>query len=143
MAHRTPWLGKPFMGLQGRMMRGDPERLTRQMLSSVPDSDKELFEQPEAARVLLGSIQEAFRIGSDGPAWEPVMLVRPWGFALAEIESPVYIWHGEIDVNDPLQCGQYLRDNIPNARATFFPGEGHFLILKRWGEFLAQLVTEI
>ncbi len=142
MAHRTPWLGKPFMRLQGRMMRGDPERLARQMLSSVPESDKELFDQPQTVSVLLESIQEAFRVTSDGAAWEATMLVRPWGFQLEEIGLPVYIWHGEEDVNDPLQCGQYLRDKIPNAQATFFPGEGHFLILKRWGEILSKLVSD-
>jgi pimeloyl-ACP methyl ester carboxylesterase len=142
MAHRTPWLGKQYMRVQGRMMRGDPERLAKQLLSSVPESDKELFEQPETVAVLLESIKEAFRITSDGAAWEAIMLVRPWGFHLEEIRVPVYIWHGEIDVNDPLQCGQYLRDKIPDARATFFPIEGHFLILKRWGDILAQLVDE-
>ncbi len=130
------------MRMQGRMMRGDPERLAKQILSSVPESDKELIEQPQTVAVLLESIQEAFRITSDGAAWEAIMLVRPWGFRLEEIKLPVYIWHGEIDVNDPLQCGQYLRDKIPNARATFFPGEGHFLILKRWANILAQLVSE-
>jgi pimeloyl-ACP methyl ester carboxylesterase len=142
MAHRTPWLGKQYMRVQGRMMRGDPERLAKQLLSSVPESDKELFEQPETMAVLLESIKEAFRITSDGAAWEAIMLVRPWGFHLEEIRVPVYIWHGEIDVNDPLQCGQYLRDKIPDAKATFFPDEGHFLILKRWGDILAQLVDE-
>jgi pimeloyl-ACP methyl ester carboxylesterase len=139
MAHRAPWLGKRYMKMQGRMMRSDPERLARQMLSAVPESDKELFDQPETISVLLESMREAFRLSSEGAAWEAIMLVRPWGFRLEEIETPVYIWHGEDDVQDPLQCGQYLRDKIPNAQATFFPGEGHFLILKRWGEILAQL----
>jgi pimeloyl-ACP methyl ester carboxylesterase len=139
MAHRAPWLGKRYMKMQGRMMRSDPERLARQMLSAVPESDKELFDQPETISVLLESMREAFRVSSEGAAWEAIMLVRPWGFRLEEIETPVYIWHGEDDVQDPLQCGQYLRDKIPNAQATFFPGEGHFLILKRWGEILAQL----
>jgi pimeloyl-ACP methyl ester carboxylesterase len=129
------------MRVQGRMMRGDPERLAKQILSSVPESDKKLFEQPETAAVLLESIKEAFRITSDGAAWEAIMLVRPWGFRLEEIEIPVSVWHGEIDVNDPLQCGKYLEAKIPNARATFFPGEGHFLILKRWGEIFTQLVS--
>jgi pimeloyl-ACP methyl ester carboxylesterase len=142
MVHRTPWLGKPFMRMQGRMMRGDPERLAKQLLSSVPESDKKLLEQPETVGVLLESIQESFRISSEGAAWEAIMLVRPWGFRLEEIVIPVNIWHGEDDVNDPLQCGEYLRDKIPNARATFFPGEGHFLILKRWGDILVQLVSE-
>ncbi len=123
-------------------MRGDPERLAGQMLSSVPESAKELFDQPQTVSVLLESIQEAFRITSEFAAWEAIILVRPWGFQLEEIGIPVYIWHGEEDVHDPLQCGQYLRDKIPNAQATFFPGEGHFLILKRWGEILSKLVSD-
>ncbi|MFN2223602.1 MAG: hypothetical protein PVH65_08815 [Chloroflexota bacterium] len=70
------------------------------------------------------------------------MLVRPWGFALEEIGRPVHIWPGEDAVNDPLQCGQFLQDKIPNAQATFFPGEGHFLILRRWGDILTQFVSK-
>ena len=34
----------------------------------------------------------------------------------------------------------YLRDRIPTTQATFTPGEGHFFILKCWGEILDQLV---
>ena len=109
MAHRIPWLGKPFMRIQGRMMRSDPERSAKQILSSVSDSDMELFEQPETVAILLESIVEAFRITSIGTAWEAIMLVRPLGFRLEEIRLPVYIWHGEIDVNDPLQCGRSSR----------------------------------
>jgi pimeloyl-ACP methyl ester carboxylesterase len=139
MARRLPWLAKPMMAMQGRMMRKDPEQIARQMLSQVPDSDKEIFEDRQKMEVLLNSIREAFKLGSDGPAWEPVMLVRPWGFSLSDIRTPVFIWHGEEDVNDPLQCGQYLLDKIPGAQATFYPGEGHFLIMKRWGEILNRL----
>jgi len=34
----------------------------------------------------------------------------------------------------------YVEDTISNTQATFFPGEGHFFILKRWGEILEQMV---
>jgi pimeloyl-ACP methyl ester carboxylesterase len=63
-----------------------------------------------------------------------------WGFALAEIETRVDIWQGEADVNVPVHAGRYLAETLPDNRATFFPGEGHFFILKRWEEILTGLV---
>ena len=49
---------------------------------------------------------------------------------------------GTVDAQVPLHAGEYLRDHLPNNRATFFPGEGHMLIFKRWAEILQQLVSE-
>ena len=111
------------------------------MLSSVPEADQRILSDPQAKGMLLPSLSEAYRNGADGAAWEGAMLVRPWGFRLEVIRIPVHIWHGEADVNDPLQCAEYLRDTIPDSHATFFPGEGHFLIIKRWGEILATLIA--
>ena len=92
---------------------------------------------------LLPGMSEAYRNGVDGAAWEAAMLVRPWGFRLEDIRIPVHIWHGEADLNDPLQCAEYSRDTIPKTRAKFYPGEGHFLIMKRWGEILSELTESV
>ncbi len=141
MARWMPfWLVRQFMKIQGRMIRDNPEGAAKQILSSIPESDQEIINDPRASKMLLSAMGEAYRTGADGPAWEPAMLVRPWGFRLEDIRMRVNIWHGEADANNTLQFGEYLRDTIPNNRATFFPGEGHFFILKRWGEILAQLV---
>jgi pimeloyl-ACP methyl ester carboxylesterase len=111
-ARRAPWLGKLFMGLQARMMRGDPERLGRQMFASAPDSDKELFERPEVLAVLLETVREGMRDGGRGASWEATIMVRPWGFRLEEITIPIQIWHGEADTNNPLSCAGYLRHHL-------------------------------
>jgi pimeloyl-ACP methyl ester carboxylesterase len=134
------WIGRQFMKMQGRALRKNPEGAAKQMLSSLPEADQEVLNNIEVKAVLLPSLSEAYRAGADGAAWEGVILVRPWGFRLQDITIPVHIWHGEADVNDPLQCAEYLRDTIPNTHAKFFPGEGHFLIMKRWGEILAELL---
>jgi pimeloyl-ACP methyl ester carboxylesterase len=139
-ARRAPWLGTLFMGMQARMIRGDPERLGRQMFASAPDSDKELFEQPQVLDILLETVREGMRSGGQGAAWDATIMVRPWGFLLQDITCPVQIWHGEADTNNPLTCGEYLRDTIPNSHATFLPGEGHLFYYKRWGDILAALV---
>ena len=140
MARWLPfWLVRQFMKIQGGAIRKDPEAAAQQLLSSVPEADREVLADPRARQVLLPAMVESYRNGADGAAWEAAMLVRDWGFRLGDITMPVHIWHGEADANNSLQFGKYLRDTIPNTKATFFPGEGHFFILKRWGEILASL----
>ena len=78
-------------------------------MASLPAADQEVLNNPQAKNMVLPSLSEAYRNGAGGAAWEGTMLVRPWGFRLQDIGIPVYIWHGEADVNDPLQCGEYLR----------------------------------
>lgn len=137
LARGPRWIGRQFMKIQGRALRNNPEDVARRMLSSVPPADQAVFNDSQAAAILLPSLSEAYRNGADGPAWEGAMMVRPWGFRLDEITVPTHVWHGEDDVNNPMQCGAYLADTIPNATPHFLPGEGHFFIMKRWGEILA------
>jgi pimeloyl-ACP methyl ester carboxylesterase len=92
------------------------------------------------SEALLPGTSEAYRSGADGPVREGAMMARPRGFRLQYISIQIQIWHGEVDVENQLQFGEYLRDTIPNTQATILPSEGHFFILDRWGEILAQLV---
>lgn len=141
MARRAPWqLARQLMKIQGNALRKDPEGTAMKMMPSLPAADQEVLTDGRVKDVLLPAMAEAYRNGADGAAWEGAMLVRSWGFRLQDITAPVLIWHGEADVNDPLQCAEYLRDTIPTSRATFFAGEGHFLVMKRWGEILTALV---
>lgn len=142
VARRVPWvIARQFMKIQGRAIRNDPEGTARKMMSSLPAADQEVLDDPHVKDLLLPSMQEAYRSGSDGAAWEANILVRPWGFRLQEIGIPIFIWHGKADVNNPQQCGEYLRNTIPDTRAIFYPGEGHFFLMKRWKEILEELVS--
>ncbi|MDH3303441.1 MAG: alpha/beta hydrolase, partial [Acidimicrobiia bacterium] len=82
---------------------------------------------PRAADMLLASMVESFRPGSDGSAWEARLLILPWGFGLEDIAVPVALGHGDADINSPLTAATYLSRTIPNASLTFSPDEGHFL----------------
>jgi pimeloyl-ACP methyl ester carboxylesterase len=53
------------------------------------------------------------------------MFGRAWGFALADIEVPVYLWYGDSDTIVPVHHGQHLAQRIPGARLRIRPGEGH------------------
>jgi len=92
------------------------------------------------SEALLPGTSEAYRSGADGPVREGAMMARPRGFRLQYISIQIQIWHGEADIKNPLQFGEYLPDTLSNTKAIIFHGEGHFSILKRWSEILAQLV---
>ncbi len=127
------------MGIQGRALTSKPEETAARMLSSLPDVDRDVLEDSAVVDVLVPAMTEAYRRGADGPAWEGRMLVRPWGFDLSEISLPVRIWHGDADVNNPLQSATYLADTLPRSQITILEGEGHFHIFRHWGEILEQL----
>jgi pimeloyl-ACP methyl ester carboxylesterase len=127
------------MRMMGRAFSKDPEGSVRRRFASLPASDRDALGGQQATDMLITSMVESFRAGSDGSAWDLRLLTRHWGFSLQDITVPVVLWHGDADTNSPLAAGSCLRDTIPDASLTVLPGEGHFLILKRWGEIIRQL----
>lgn len=142
MAHRLPWVAtRRVTAMMGRAFTKDPEGTARRRFASLPAPDRQALDDRRATDMLLASMQESFRAGSDGSAWEVRLLTRPWGFRLQDITTPVALWHGDVDINSPPATGSYLSHTIPNATLTVLPEEGHFLILKHWGEIIRQLVS--
>ena len=122
------------------MVLGDVEKATRQLMASIPEADKAALYAPGNVQILARSIQEGFRHGSRGVAQDDILINQEWGFDLGEVRPRIEVWHGESDVNVPIHAGEYLRDMLPNVRATFLSGEGHFFLLKRWREVLTALM---
>jgi pimeloyl-ACP methyl ester carboxylesterase len=94
-------------------------------------SDAEIVRRPEVREILKADIAEAFRQGSRGAAWDIVLLGRPWGFSLHEIETEVHLWQGEADTLVPPAMGRYQATQIPRSHLKLFPDEGHLLIIDR------------
>lgn len=111
-------------------------------LVSTPLTDEErlALARPEIGEMYMGSVMEAYRNGWGGHAWELIVLNRPWGFALEQIQVPVYLWHGEADQLVPPVMGRYLAARIPTCTAEFVPGAGHLLVFTHWPGMLAALL---
>ena len=107
--------------------------LPRLIKSSLPTLDKHVQAgtspsssiSPEVFAIMAADQCEAIRAGGQGIVFDMKMLWRPWGFELADIRTPVQLWHGEADDLAPAQLAHYIAERIPNCQATFFPGEGH------------------
>jgi pimeloyl-ACP methyl ester carboxylesterase len=139
----APWLGRSLMALCGRGWRRTPERMYRRLLAFCPPADRALLERPEVTRALVTGVQEAFRHGTEGPAEELRLLIRPWGFALGEITLPVYLWHGDRDTLVPCAALERLAGALPRRRVEVVPGGGHYLVYEMMESLLALLRREV
>jgi pimeloyl-ACP methyl ester carboxylesterase len=113
-----------------------PERTIDALARAMSPSDAEIVRRPEVREVLIADITEAFRAGSRGAAWDIVLLGRPWGFALRDIEAEVHLWQGEADTLVPPAMGRYQASQIPRSHLSLFPGEGHLLIIDRMPDLI-------
>jgi pimeloyl-ACP methyl ester carboxylesterase len=140
-AQRASWLASLPMWLMAQAFRRSPERAMAQMVRALPAPDQEVLARPDVLALAIDDTKEAFRQGSRAAAWETILYARPWEFRLQDIGMEVHLWHGEEDVTVPLSMGRYQAQAITNCLATFFPGEGHFMLVDHMEEIMTALMS--
>jgi pimeloyl-ACP methyl ester carboxylesterase len=94
----------------------------------------------EFADYLAASFRQAVSTGIAGWRDDDLAFVKPWGFEVHDLSTPVAIWQGDEDRMVPFGHGRWLADRIPGARAHLHPGEGHLsLLLTSFKEILVDL----
>ena len=136
---RWPPLARALMRSMHRNITGRPERTIEAIARAMSPADAAIVRRPEVRDVLIADITEAFREGSQGAALDVVLLGRPWGFSLREIQPEVHLWQGEADALVPPAMGKYQASQIPRCHFTLLPGEGHLLIIDRMPDLAAAL----
>jgi len=105
----------------------------------LPPVDRRIVDRPEMKVMMLDALRETFRQGGRGQSRELLLFARPWDFRLDDITTEVHLWHGEADETVPVSMGRYVAKTVPNCRATFLSGAGHFWIFEHFDEVLAKL----
>lgn len=82
----------------------------------------------EVGADMATNLAEALRAGVDGWLDDDLAFIAPWGFALAEIRVPTFLWQGSADLMVPFAHGQWLAAHIPGVTAHLEPDEGHLSI---------------
>jgi pimeloyl-ACP methyl ester carboxylesterase len=117
-----------------------PERISRNMKRILSKPDVEYFSEDGNMDKIQLLFSENFRQGIKGFLKEAEIYRRPWGFDLRSVERPIYVWQGTADRNVSISSARRISQEIPDCKATFIEGEGHFsLIGKHLGSILAQL----
>ena len=140
IARRAPIVVKIFRRLASRMLKGDPEEISKKIAGSFPPVDRQIIEAPGNMKGLGLDILEGYGQGWQGPAQDDIIINNPWGFRLENITVRIDIWQGEVDKNVPLCQGKYQDERIANSRLTVLPGQAHLYLLTHWREVLSALV---
>lgn len=108
-------------------IRADPDGVIDEVLTELPDVDRELASRPDFRAILRESFVEAVRQGARGWADDDLAFAKSWGFELEDVRAETRVWQGELDVLTPRPHGEYVASRLPNARFELLTGGGHFL----------------
>ncbi len=110
------------------LLATSPDDAARGIESLLTPTDAAVL-RGELAEYLVSSAQDGLAPGSQG-WWDDNCLIRPWGFALADIAVPVLLLHGRQDMFVPFGHGEWLAAHIPGVEARLLDDDGHLTLLQ-------------
>ena len=105
----------------------DAAGLIAGMATLLPEVDRAVL-SAEFGEDLAANFAEGLRTGVEGWVDDDLAFVAPWGFSVAEIAVPTFVWQGSEDLMVPFAHGHWLAAHIPAATPRLLQGEGHLSI---------------
>ena len=121
-----------------------PPRLRPLMLKilRLRPCDSESLEDTVAFEACFESQRKAWLSSVKGLIHDAEIFGKPWEFRLEEINVPVRLWHGTEDRAFSIGVAEYVASRLPNCKARFVEGEGHYsLPIRHMREILADLIA--
>jgi pimeloyl-ACP methyl ester carboxylesterase len=108
-----------------------------------PKSDREFLARPEMRQMFIDDLLASGQVSFRAVAYDAVLFSRWWGFDIAGITTPVYLWHGDADLVIPLVHGERMAALIPNSRLSVVSGQGHLAMLDAAEEAIDLILTHV
>jgi len=117
----------------------DPESFLRQIDAILDAVDTAADRAMGLKPRMVEQLRDAFQNGSEGWFEDDLVTVRPWGFAPEDVQTEVWLLHGERDRLVPVSHGRHLASRLPRCIGEFPPEDGHISPLTRLPEILDWL----
>ncbi len=144
LGRKAPCMVRGLFALVAIGLSRFPGAIVDFIAAHLPRPDRQTLRRPDVRKLLADSFRESVRAGPKGPTHDVILYSRPWGFDLEEIQKEVHLWYGQKDTIVPQAMGRCLSKEIPGARLTLYPEEGHFsLVISRLREVVEDLIEEI
>jgi len=140
-SHRTRFFVRGFFAVVAAGMRRAPGLTIALTARNITFSkrDRELWKRSDVREGFAANLHAAFAQGTRAIDEDLRLDTQPWGFQLEDVRVRVHLWHGEAD---RLVSIRHVREEmpvLPDLVATYYPAEGHFLVLDHLDEILATL----
>jgi pimeloyl-ACP methyl ester carboxylesterase len=120
----------------------DPEYFIKERISdSLSSLDYRVLENVVIRRQLKASFAEALRDGIAGWTDDLLALHRDWGFRLAEVKAPAFLWHGADDRFAPVENTYWLAEQLAHPEVEVDRDAGHFGAVEALPQVLAWIVN--
>ena len=144
LAQRLPWLARLLLKTAFSSLRSHPNRLAPQLnkiWQQMPAPDRKALEDKRFSDGILAVTQDAIKNTVIGWVNEEVLMAQPWGFELQSVcAARIFLWHGCLDRNVPVEMGKVVAERLPHCQAVFLEGEGHLSLLYNHGR---EIVDEL
>ena len=105
------------------------DELTDALGGLIPEIDAVALNEHGMAAVWASSIRRSLQNGIDGYIDDSLVFCKHWGFRPDDIEVPVTVWQGDLDLMVPFTHGQWLIKHIPQAKSQLELGHGHISLI--------------
>ena len=126
--------------LMVRQLSSKPVKGFEKFVEGLPEPDRLVLSEPEAQEFVLASAVEGVCQGS-GPLLEEIRIYsKSWGFKLDDLNVPISLFQGEVDIDVPASMARYQAELIPDCELNLYPTDGHFsLLVNHIDEIIASL----
>jgi pimeloyl-ACP methyl ester carboxylesterase len=134
---------RPYlMAHREALLEADAEGFIARLDSLLPDVDRAVL-TGELGTDMLAGFQGGVEV-VDGWLDDDLAFTKPWGFDLAALTVPTFVWQGTADLMVPFHHGQYLAERIPGAVVHLEEGEGHLsLAVAAFGAMLDEALASV
>jgi pimeloyl-ACP methyl ester carboxylesterase len=104
------------------------------MRKGFPEVDQAILDHPEANIAMMQNMKEAFSSGYNGGLEDALIYKKDWGFELSDIDTKVFLWHGEKDENVKIETASFVADQLPNCQWEVKSEEGHLSLIYKYAD---------
>jgi pimeloyl-ACP methyl ester carboxylesterase len=127
LARAAPTLFLLLSAWQALLARFAPRALFKLLFASAQASDKALANDAEFQALLEPVLRACFAGNLRGYVRDVCAYVQPWQCALAAVQVPVQLWHGEQDNWSPPAMASYLQHAVPQCKSvTMMERQSHY-----------------
>ena len=126
--------------LMVRQLSSKPAKGLKKFVEGLPEPDRLVLSKTDAQDFVAASAVEGVRQGR-GPLLEEIGIYsRSWGFKLEDLNVPVSLFQGEVDIDVPASMARHQASLIPDCEINLYPDDGHFsLLVNHIDEIIASL----